>query len=132
MCYQLEDRKLDTTMTHPQGNVVDYSATIGKKSMHPLNDNLKSISFEELEKRSQEIIKRMQTLRRMGNTNQAVWNQLDLLLESINNEKSERAAVLNSPQLTNSQQIVVSTDPLEDDQIIDKGQNQQKKFSPIT
>lgn len=101
--------------------------------MHPLSDNLKGMSFEDLEKRSTAILKRMQILRRNGITTPEIWQQLEMLLDSINDEKLERAMLLNLPQNYKSQQnVVVNTDPLEDDEPLETTVSKPKTFNPIS
>ncbi len=97
--------------------------------MHPLSDNLKTISFEELEKRSSEIFKRMQIMRRAQIHNAEMWSQLEMLLDSIQQEKMERAMLLNSNITEDS--VVVSTDPLEDE-IKKDVKPARTGFNPIT
>ena len=98
--------------------------------MHPLEQNLKSLSFEDLEKRSSEILKRMQILRRSQITTPEIWSQLELLLESVNSEKMERALLLNS---SNSSKVTtaVNIDPLEDEVDVEAKSN-TRGFNPIT
>lgn len=101
--------------------------------MHPLSDNLKELSFEELEKRSSLLLKRMQILRRTGVTTQEIWNQLEMLLDSINDEKLERAMMLNdAAHARKNSHVVVNTDPLEDDEPMDDANTQPRKFTPIS
>lgn len=97
--------------------------------MHPLSDNLKTISFEELEKRSSEIFKRMQIMRRAQISNAEMWSQLEMLLDSIQQEKMERAMLLNTNITEDS--VVVSTDPLEDE-IKKDVKPARTGFNPIT
>lgn len=97
--------------------------------MHPLADNLKSLSFEDLEKRSSEILRRMQLLRRNNLVNPEIWDQLNLFLDSINNEKMERALLLNNRDKDTN--VVVNTDPLDEEKQVETKQV-NKGFSPIT
>lgn len=100
--------------------------------MHPLSDNLKSISFEELEKRSSEIMKRMQIARRTGISNPAVWDQLHSLLDAVTDEKIERATLLNQQPADKNQYVVINTDPIEDDVMPDDRKTPAKPFTPIS
>ena len=101
--------------------------------MHPLSDNLKGMSFEDLEKRSAAIHKRMQILRRNGITTPEVWQHLEMLLDSIHDDTLERAMLLNDPQNGKAtKHVVVNTDPLEDDEPMDTVVNKPKTFNPIT
>lgn len=99
--------------------------------MHPLSDNLKSLTFEELEKRSSDILKRMQIMRCAGIANPQMWDQLEMLLDGINDEKMERAMVLNSANPKGDKTVVVSTDPL-DDEIAEEPKPSNRGFNPIT
>ena len=98
--------------------------------MHPLSDNLKSLTFEELEKRSSEILKRMQMLRRAGITNPDIWDQLHALLDSVADEKTERVLLMNTKVTPNS--VVINTDPLDDDETPPDTKSGPKGFSPIS
>lgn len=100
--------------------------------MHPLSDDLKALSFEDLEKRSSQILKRMQILRRNGITISGIWDQLEMLLNSINDEKIERAMLLNNSDARQKKYVVVNTDPLEDDDPIDDPNIKPKTFTPIS
>lgn len=100
--------------------------------MHPLSDDLKALSFEDLEKRSSQILKRMQILRRNGITTSGIWDQLEMLLNSINDEKIERAMLLNNSDARQKKYVVVNTDPLEDDDPIDDPNIKPKTFTPIS
>lgn len=99
--------------------------------MHPLSDNLKSLTFEELEKRSSDILKRMQIMRRAQISNPQMWDQLEMLLNGINDEKMERAIALNSVNPKADKTVVVSTDPL-DDEIAEEPKSGNRGFNPIT
>lgn len=99
--------------------------------MHPLSDNLKSLSFEELEKRSSEILKRMQLMRRAQISNPQIWEQLEMLLDGINDEKMERAMVLNTASNRPTNNVVISTDPL-DEEIVAEPKTTNKGFNPIS
>jgi hypothetical protein len=98
--------------------------------MHPLSDNLKSLTFEELEKRSSELLKRMQMLRRAGISNPDIWDQLHMLLDSIADEKTERVLVLNNKNSQTS--VVINTDPLDDDEMPPDAKSGPKGFTPIS
>jgi hypothetical protein len=100
--------------------------------MHPLSDNLKSISFEELEKRSSEIMKRMQIARRSGISNPDIWNQLHSLLDAVTDEKMERATLLNQQTADKNSHVVINTDPIDDDVSPEERKTPAKPFTPIT
>ena len=99
--------------------------------MHPLSDNLKSLTFEELEKRSSDILKRMQIMRRAQISNPQIWDQLEMLLDGVNDEKMERAMALNSANPKADKTVIVSTDPL-DDEIAEEPKAGNRGFNPIT
>ena len=98
--------------------------------MHPLEDNLKSASFEELEKRKTEIMRRMAIMRRNGIQNPQISDQLDMLLDSILAEQEERYMALNSKTIPNP--VVVNTDPLPDDEIPDNKKPRNRDFTPVS
>jgi hypothetical protein len=98
--------------------------------MHPLESNLKTASFEEMEKRKSEIMKRMQILRRNGIENPQIWDQLELLLDSILQEQEERFLALNTKSTPNS--VVVNTDPLPDDPVPEDKNPRNKNFTPVS
>lgn len=100
--------------------------------MHPLSDNLKNVSFEELEKRKSEIHKRMQIMRRNQIHTPEIWHQLDAMLSSIQDEQSERYMQQNA-QTRNSNQsgVVMSTDPLEEDEIPSQKSAISRTFRPV-
>lgn len=101
--------------------------------MHPLSLNIQSLSYEDLEKRSIEINKRLQMIRRTNQSNPLVLYQLQLYLDEINQEKQERAIKLNANFKDTQSGVVISTDPLEDDQIIsDVASTPVKGFNPIS
>lgn len=100
--------------------------------MHPLTDNLKSLTYEELEKRVGEIHKRMQIMRRNQIQNPLIWDQLEALLASLEDEKRERAIALNSAPKQNRTGTVLSTDPLEEDLEQLQPEPQNKTFRPIS
>jgi hypothetical protein len=100
--------------------------------MHPLWDNLKNISFEELEKRKQEIHKRMQLMRRAQNSNPQIWDQLELMLDAIMSEQQDR---FNSQSGNLKPQVdsgtVMVTDPLEDDLLPKNTSEISRTFKPV-
>lgn len=100
--------------------------------MHPLFDNLKSLSFEELEKRSAEIQKRMQMYMRNQMHNPLIWDQLSQMQESIYAEKLERAQKLNRDASDQSSHVVVNTDPLPEDSPTKAAPSTNNKFNPIS
>jgi hypothetical protein len=100
--------------------------------MHPLSDNLKSISFDELEKRSSEIMKRMQIARRSGMSNPAVWDQLHSLLDAVTDEKMERASLMNHQPSDKNSHVIINTDPIDDDMMPDDRKTPVKPFTPIS
>lgn len=103
--------------------------------MHPLFDNLKSLTFEELEKKHVEIHKRMQMYVRNQMHNPLIWDQLDQMREAIYLEKQERALKLNMDAQESSHtvsHVVVNTDPLEDDEPMKPIHVSHNKFKPIS
>jgi hypothetical protein len=71
---------------------------------HPLADDPTQLSFDELDKRINELTKRWYTARRM-NMNQTVLHQLDMMLQGLEYEKQRRAL-----QNTESTGVVIDTD----------------------
>ena len=61
---------------------------------HPLSDNLMDLSYEDLDKRINELTKRWHTARRM-NMNQDVMHQLNIMLDSLEAEKQRRAFAID-------------------------------------
>jgi hypothetical protein len=57
---------------------------------HPLVDNLMELSYEDLDKRINELTKRWHTARRM-NMDPQVMHQLDVMLDGLEAEKQRRA-----------------------------------------
>lgn len=100
--------------------------------MHPLLDNLKSLTYEELEKRVGEIHKRMQIMRRNQIQNSLIWNQLESLLDSLEEEKKDRAMSLNQSPHQIKTGTVLSTDPLDEDLEQMPVPVQNKTFRPIS
>jgi hypothetical protein len=100
--------------------------------MHPLFDNLKSLTFEELEKRNQEIHKRMQIYVRNHMQNPLIWDQLQQMQDAIHDEKQERAIKLNQSSSTSDSPVVVNTDPLESDAPVKPVPATSNKFNPIS
>lgn len=100
--------------------------------MHPLWDNLKNLSFEELEKRKSEINKRMQVMRRSQNHNPQIWDQLENLLDAILDEQQERfrSQSGNPKQQINSGTVLV-TDPLEEDAVNTNSSDVSRTFKPV-
>lgn len=100
--------------------------------MHPLSDNLKNVSFEELEKRKSEIHKRMQIMRRNQIHTPEIWHQLEAMLSSIQDEQSERYMQQNA-QTRNSHKsgVVMVTDPLEEDLVNQKESAISRTFRPV-
>lgn len=100
--------------------------------MHPLFDNLKSLTFEELEKRSSEIHKRMQMYQRNRMHNPLIWDQLQQMQDAIYEEKQERAQKLNRDMSDPQQSVVINTDPLPDDAPTKPAPASNNKFNPIS
>jgi hypothetical protein len=100
--------------------------------MHPLFDNLKSLSFEELEKRSAEIHKRMQMYNRNQMNNPLIWDQLTQMQDAIYAEKVERAQKLNREVTDPASHVVINTDPLPDDAPTKAAPATNNKFNPIS
>jgi hypothetical protein len=81
---------------------------------HPLLGDLKSVGFEELERRRSDILKRMQRLRSWNQGTSEMWDQFQMLLDALDLEKEERLLQQDSSkEVSNS--VVVNTDPLEDE-----------------
>lgn len=99
--------------------------------MHPLFDNLKSLSYEELEKRSAELHKRMQMYMRNQMHNPQIWDQLMQMQDAIHTEKQERVLKLNQNVPDHANHVVVNTDPLPDDAPT-KTAPVTNKFNPIS
>ena len=100
--------------------------------MHPLFDNMTSLTYEELEKKSVEINRRMQIYARNQMNNPQIWDQLEQMREAIMTEKQERALKLNSTPQAAHNHVVINTDPLEDDDVQPATTNTQNKFRPIS
>lgn len=99
--------------------------------MHPLQSDLKNITFEELEKRKAEINRRMQIMRRNQMHNPEIWNQLELFLESIMTEQQERYQVMNQThQNPPGSGMVLGTDPLDEDELPHKNPV-TRTFKPV-
>lgn len=81
---------------------------------HPLLDDLKSIGYEELERRRTEIMNRLQRLRSWNHTTSEMWNQLHLILEALDFERNERL-LQQDKSLDDSNNVMVNTDPLEEE-----------------
>jgi hypothetical protein len=101
--------------------------------MHPLYDNMKSFTYEELEKKLGEINKRIQMFQRSANHNPLIWDQLIAMRDSIQEEKIERARVLIDQSVQKSTgSIVLNTDPLPDDESPVTEPVKSRTFNPIT
>ena len=90
---------------------------------HPLLNDLKSMSFEELDNRYREAMNRLQKLRNWGKLQSEAHTQLMLIVESLQMEKQER---LMAEKTDTANPVVVSTDPLD----TDEDQIQKKKMPP--
>jgi hypothetical protein len=90
------------------------------------------MTFEELEKRSSDIIRKMQIMRRTGISNPDIWNQMEMFLNSINDEKFERAQLLNNRESKHNKNVVVNTDPLPDDEVTDSRETKNTGFRPVS
>jgi hypothetical protein len=71
---------------------------------HPLTDNLMDLSYEDLDKRINELTKRWHTARRM-NMNPDVMHQLNIMLDGLEAEKQRRAFAQE-----NKSGVVIDTD----------------------
>jgi hypothetical protein len=101
--------------------------------MHPLYDNMKSLSYEELEKKLGEINKRIQMFQRNPHHNQLIWDQLISMRDAIQEEKMERARVLIDQSVQKSTgSVVLNTDPLPDDELPITEPVKSRTFNPIT
>jgi len=74
---------------------------------HPLTDNLMDLSYEDLDKRINELTKRWHTARRM-NMNQDVMHQLNIMLDGLEAEKQRRAMTLDQKS-----GVVIDTDGID-------------------
>jgi hypothetical protein len=101
-----------------------------KNIMHPLLDNLKNLSFEELDRRNNDILKKMQIMRRSGITTPEIWDQLHTLADTIMDEKMERAVRLNDT--TSTDPVVINTDPLDDDASTEPTRRPPRQFTPVS
>jgi len=61
-------------------------------SLHPLSDDLTKLSHDDLETRLTKLTQRWYTAKRM-NMNDSVLHQLDIMLQSLEQEKQRRAQV---------------------------------------
>jgi hypothetical protein len=79
---------------------------------HPLLANTTELGYDELERRHQDIVKRMNQLRGMGySPSHEMMSQLQLILDSLESEKSERLIVKsNKPESEDS--VWIDTEPL--------------------
>ena len=75
---------------------------------HPLSEDITKLSADELDKRYTELMKRYAIARRM-NMNESVMHQLNILLDSIDNEKMRRLY----DQGDDYNPVVIDTDPIE-------------------
>lgn len=100
--------------------------------MHPIFDNLNSMSFEELEKRNVEIHKRMQMYMRNQMHNPLIWNQLEQLRDAIHMEKQERVQALNRTITDHTNPVMINTDPLPDDAPTKPVAANKNKFNPVS
>lgn len=82
---------------------------------HPLLSSISELGYDELERKHQDIIRRMNQLRSMGTTNSEMWDQLILILDSIETERSERMLAQNQQSSQEEDSIWINTDPLPDD-----------------
>ncbi len=81
---------------------------------HPLLSDLKNVGYEEIERRRTDIMNRMQRLRSWGHTTSEMWDQLNLILETLDLEKEERMLTQDGAKETTSS-VVVNSDPLEEE-----------------
>jgi hypothetical protein len=99
--------------------------------MHPLVHNIKELSSEELDKKYQEISKRLQKLRAWNQHDHEMYHQLQLMLDGIDLEKEERLLINIEENNKTESSIVVNTDPLPDDedQIAKQKPSRQKQYT---
>lgn len=93
---------------------------------------LSDLSFEELQNRQTEILKRLQKLRSWGQGDSEMWNQLQYFLDELETEKQERLAKQDMGSSDAEDYVVVNTDPLPDD--VDtkrKPKQQQKQYTVL-
>jgi hypothetical protein len=100
--------------------------------MHPLFDNLKTLTFEELEKRNLEIHKRMQMYMRNRMNNPVIWDQLQQMQDAIIMEKQERVILMNQNLNLKEDPVVINTDPVEGDQVPAQTKKPSTTFNPIS
>jgi hypothetical protein len=80
--------------------------------IHPMLMDLKNISYEELDRRYNEVSKRMQKLRAWGQSSSEMWGQFQMILDAVQLEKEER---LIGQDTQSEQTVLVTTDPLEEE-----------------
>ena len=100
--------------------------------MHPLFDNMKHLTFEELEKKNVEINKRMQMYARSQTHNPEIWDQLEQMREAIFLEKQERAMKLNRDATDTQTHVAINTDPIEGDEPTKPTVKTGNRFNPIS
>lgn len=72
---------------------------------HPFENDLTKINIDDLNTQYSELIKRFNIARRLG-MNQDILNQLNLMLEGIEFEKSRRLEIIDN----NENPVVIDTD----------------------
>ena len=77
--------------------------------------DIKELSTEELDRRYQELSKRMQKLRAWGQSEHEMYYQLQMMMDGLDLEKQERMMVGIEEANKKESSIVVNTDPLADD-----------------
>jgi hypothetical protein len=100
---------------------------------HPLLPDIKNLGYEELERRHQSILSRMQKMRAWGQTNHEMWNQLQYHLETLDAEKQERLAMQENRD-QDPTHVVIDTDPIPDDQpesAKPKPKNKHKQYTIV-
>jgi hypothetical protein len=98
---------------------------------HPLLMNIRELGYDELERKHQDIMRRMNQLRSMGQGHSEMWDQLALIMESLETEKSERMLIQNRPPQQDEDSIWINTDPLPDDADQNRKQKPTQKPSLI-
>lgn len=81
---------------------------------HPLINDLTAVSFEELEKRKNDILSRMQRLRIWGQGSSEMWDQFQSILGSLDLEMEQRLSAQDTAK-NPSKTVIVNTDPLEEE-----------------
>ena len=101
--------------------------------MHPLMIDIKELSMEEIDRRYQELSKRMQKLRAWGQSEHEMYHQLQLMIDGLDLEKQERLMAGMDEANKKESSIVVNTDPLpdDDDQLAKQKPPRQRQYTVL-